>query len=231
MEVNMNMLVYNRIGSKKQIKSLLIVFIVSFTLFSCEQPKPQKEMEQSNRTVETILNRRSIRSYKPEQIKQEQLDTIMQCAINAPSALNKQSWEVRVIQNADLLNRINSSFVEKAKGKSLQGSAARAQEPGFSVFHGSPTLIIVGKDKNNPYSAVDCGMLAQNILLSAESMNIGTCVIGNMASILNDPDAKEFLTEIGIPDTHDVIFGIAIGYKNESPAAKPRDTNKVKYIK
>lgn len=177
------------------------------------------------------MSRRSIRSYKPEQITPEQLDTIVKCAINAPSALNKQSWEIRVIQSADLLSRINNSFVEKAKGKSLQGSAARAQEPGFSVFHGAPTLIIVGKDKSNPYSAVDCGLLAQNILLSAESMDIGTCTIGNMAGILNDPDSKDFLKEINMPDTHEVVFGIAVGYKNESPDAKPRDESKVQYIR
>lgn len=187
--------------------------------------------EHKNEVVEAIKNRRSIRSYKPEQIDQAQLDTIIDCGISAPSALNKQSWEIRVIQDADLLKRINDSFVEKAKGKELKGSAARAQEPGFSVFHGAPTLIIVAKDKSNPYSAVDCGLLAQNILLSAESMNIGTCTIGNMASILNDPDAKEFLKEINMPDTHEVAFGIAIGYKNESPEAKPRDASKVQYIK
>ena len=215
-------------------KKFFLVASACLTLLSCEKAKKEnggQTMKQSNAVVETIMNRRSIRSYKPEQIKPEQLDTIIQCAINAPSALNRQSWEVRVIQNPDLLNRINKSFVEKSKGKTLQGSAARAQEPGFSVYHGAPTLIIVGKDKSNPYSAVDCGLLAQNILISAESMNIGTCVIGNMANILNDPDAKHFLKEINLPDSHEVAFGIAIGYKNELPEAKPRDTSKVQYIK
>lgn len=214
-------------------KKMFIAAIASLMLFSCNNSTKEKtsDMEQKNAVVEAIMSRRSIRSYKPEQITPEQLDTIVKCAINAPSTLNKQSWEIRVIQNADLLSRINNSFVEKAKGKSLQGSAARAQEPGFSVFHGAPTLIIVGKDKSNPYSAVDCGLLAQNILLSAESMNIGTCTIGNMAGILNDPDSKDFLKEINMPDTHEVVFGIAVGYKNESPDAKPRDESKVQYIR
>lgn len=215
---------------------ILTVLSLSCLIFmSCNQPVKETMTttvpEHKNEVVEAIKNRRSIRSYKPEQIDQAQLDTIIDCGINAPSALNKQTWEVRVIQNADLLKRINDSFVEKAKGKDLKGSASRSQEPGFSVFHGAPTLIIVGREKNNPTSFVDCGLLAQNILLSAESMNIGTCTIGNMASILNDPDAKEFLKEINMPDTHEVAFGIAIGYKNESPEAKPRDASKVEYIK
>jgi len=200
-------------------------------LFSCENMKEKEEVKKTNTTIETILNRRSIRAYKAEQIKPGQLDTILQCAINAPSALNRQPWEIRVIQNPGLLARINEAFVEKAKGKNLQGSAARAQEPGFNVFHGSPTLIVVGKDKSNPYSAVDCGLLAQNILLSAESMDIGTCVVGNIAGILNDPGSHSFLEEIKMPETHEIVFGIAIGYKNETPQAKPRDKNKVIFIK
>ena len=214
-------------------KNVVFVAMALLSLLACKQEnKPTVvDMGDKNKVVEAIMDRRSIRSYKPEQVEQSKLDTIIQCAINAPSALNKQSWEVRVVQNADLLKNINARFVENAKGKSLQGSAAKSQEPGFSVFHGAPTLIIVARDKSNPYSAVDCGLLAQNILISAESMNIGTCVIGNMANILNDPDAKHFLKEINLPDSHEVAFGIAIGYKNELPEAKPRDTSKVQYIK
>ena len=212
-------------------KKTFLILLGSVLLFSCTSKNETKEMKQENQVVKTIMDRRSVRAYQTEQIKQEQLDTILQCAINAPSALNKQSWEVRVIQNADLLARINQSFVDKAKGKELQGSASRAQEPGFSVYHGSPTLIIVAKDKSNAYSPVDCGLLAQNILLSAESMNIGTCVVGNMASILNDSDSKHFLEEIKMPETHEVVFGIAIGYKAETPDAKPRDANKIIYCK
>lgn len=218
-------------------KKILFAVVVLATMFSCqkaEKKEGEKSMsstEHKNEVVEAIMNRRSIRAYKPEQIKQEQLDTIMQCAINAPSALNLQSWEVRVVQNADLLHRINAQFVEDSKGKELKGSAAKAQEAGFSVYHGAPTLIIVAREKTNPYSAVDCGLLAQNILISAQSMNIGTCVIGNMASILNNPKSKGFLTEINIPDTHEVVFGIAIGYKDQAPDAKPRDAAKVQYVK
>lgn len=217
----------------KKISGIIVIALL-FILVACGESEKAKEVSmesKKNAVVEAIMNRRSIRAYKPEQIDQAQLDTIIQCGINAPSALNKQSWEVRVIQNADLLAAINNRFVEKAKGKTLQGSAAKAQEPGFSVFHGAPTLIIVARDKSNSYSAVDCGLFAQNILLSAQSMNIGTCVIGNMASILNDPGSKEFLEAMQMPDSYEVVFGIAIGYKNESPEAKPRDIAKVQYVK
>ncbi len=216
---------------------IFTVLSLSLLIFiSCNQPVKESETSKEpviakNAVVENIMSRRSIRKYKPEQVAQAQLDTIIQCGINAPSALNKQSWEVRVIQNPELLNKINTAFVDEAKGKSLPGSASKAQEEGFSVFHGAPTLIIVASDKSNQASAVDCGLFAQNILLSAQSMNIGTCVIGSVAGVFNKPTSKGLLKAINLPDTHEVIFGISVGYKNESPDAKPRNENKVEYIK
>jgi nitroreductase len=137
---------------------------------------------------------------------------------------------VRVVQNRDLLQRLNNSFVEYAKGKELKGSAARAQEPDFSVFHHAPTLIIVAADRNNPYSAVDCGLLAENILLSAAALGLGTCIIGNMSAPLNAPGTEALRDELRLPNSHHVVFGIALGYKNEAPVAKTRDLSKVQII-
>ncbi|MFR9166289.1 MAG: nitroreductase family protein [Dysgonomonas sp.] len=215
-------------------KKLLLLPLAFLVLSSCNENNEKTEnmpVEKKNEVYETIMKRRSIRAYKAEQVPQEKLDSVMKCAIYAPSALNRQPWEVRVVQSAELLAKMNKRFVEQAKGKNLQGSASRAQEAGFNVFHGAPTLIVVARDKNNPYSAVDCGLLAQNVLLSAYSLNLGTCVIGNTASLLNNPSNKDLLQALDLPDTHEVAFGIAIGYPNETPDAPQRDTNKVKYIK
>jgi nitroreductase len=117
---------------------------------------------------------------------------------------------VRVIQNQDLLNRI------------------REVDSVFS--YGAPALIVVAKDKNNSFSSADCGFLAQNILLMAEALDLGTVVLGNMGGIPNNPDAKDIIEALALPDTHEVLFAIAIGYKNESPDARERDASKVQYI-
>ncbi|KAA6348932.1 FMN reductase [NAD(P)H] [termite gut metagenome] len=187
---------------------LLTLFVV--TLFvSCAQEKVEVKSKASV-VYENIMSRRSIRSYKPEQVSKAQLDTIIKCAINAPSAGNGQSWQVRVIQSQDLMNRI------------------REVNSGFS--YGAPSLIVVAKDKNSAISSADCGLLTQNILLMAEAMDLGTVVLGNMGGIPNNPDAKDIIEALALPDTHEVLFAIAIGYKNESPEARERDASKVQYI-
>jgi nitroreductase len=82
----------------------------------------------------------------------------------------------------------------------------------------------------NSYSGFDAGLLTQNILLSAEALGLGTCPLGGLAGILNSDQGKDIVKQLDLPKNYKVILGISLGYKNESPDAKPRDAAKVKYI-
>lgn len=192
----------------------LFLFILLFSaITSCNsQEKPavaDNTLSKSDVVIENILNRRSVRKYQPQQVSKDTIDIIMNCAVNAPSALNKQPWEIRVIQNKEIL-------------KKIEGLGAK--------FHGAPTLIVIGKDKENSYASFDCGLLTQTILLTAESMDLGTCSLGSVAAILNQEAAKDVFETLGLPDNYDAVLAIALGYKAERPDAKPRDSSKVKYI-
>lgn len=207
--------------------ALLVVFVAS-----CETKNQEKmEVNKKDVVIENIMNRRSIRSYKPEQIKDAELEQIIECGINAPSGLNKQSWELRVIQNPDFIAEMNNGFVKYAAGLELEGSASRSQQPGFSVFHGAPTVILVASNQSL-YSPVDCGLLGENILLSAEAMDIGTCVVGGVVEYLDTQEAKEnIVPRFKLSEGYKPLYCIVMGYKNESPKAKPRDKSKVEYIR
>ena len=213
----------------------LAISLFVLVAVSCNEQKKEGTVmkEQKNEVVETIMSRRSIRSYKPEQIKPEQLDTILRCAVNAPSALNKQTWQVRVVQNPDILKAINDGFVKYAADKEMQGSASRSQQPEFSIYHGAPTLMIVAGKKSESYSTVDCALLGQNVVLAAESMDIGSCIIGSVAAYLKTPEAMDTIVApyLNITDDYELLFAISLGYKNEHPDAKPRDESKIHIIR
>lgn len=213
-------------------KYFILPLVVAALLTSCEtKQQAPAEVNKTDVVVENIMSRRSIRSYKPEQITNAELEKILECGINAPSGLNKQSWQVRVIQNPEFIAEINKGFVNYAASLQMEGSASRSQEPGFSVFHGAPTVILVAAN-NNTYSAVDCGLLGQNILLSAEAMNIGTCVVGGVVEYLNTPEAKQnIVPRFNLPEGYQPLYTIVMGYKNESPKAKPRDKGRIEYIR
>ncbi|MDR2383644.1 MAG: nitroreductase [Prevotellaceae bacterium] len=194
------------------------IVMLSFGILMCscgymtvkvEEKTEIKKVEEKKKSsaIDVIMSRRSVRSYKSEQIKDEELNTILECGINAPSAMNNQSWEIRVIQKPEILKKIEGSF------------------------HNAPTLIVIASAADNFFSPVDCGLLGQNILLAAESLDIGTCVVGNFTNFLNSPEGAEVVQSLELSDGYKPLYSIAVGYKNERPEAKPRDKGKIKIIK
>lgn len=189
----------------------------------------QQCSEQKNQVVDCIMSRRSIRAYKPEQIKDEELQTILECAINAPSARNSQPWEVRVMQNKDAIENLNKEVIADMIEKRPEAKERFADE-NASVFFHAPTLLVVAYDTTQYWGQSDCGMLVQNILLAAESMNIGSCAVGCCREYFNSPKAADFVKSLNLPENYVVYLTVTLGYKDENPDAKPRDDKKVAYM-
>ena len=193
---------------KKLFFAAIIGALVVLPACTCNEESCAETKSTSGIVMENIMNRRSIRDYKPEQIASDTIDMIVQAAINAPSARNIQPWEVRVIKNENILNQIKS-VNERA-------------------FFNAPVLIAVAYDTTNFYAPFDCGLLTQNILLAAESFGIGTCVLGGISNTFNE--SQELMSTLEFSENYKVIVGIALGHKNQFPEAKPRDVNKVRVI-
>ncbi len=189
----------------------------------------QQCSEQKNQVVECIMSRRSIRAYKPEQIKDEELKTILECAINAPSARNSQPWEVRVIRDKEAIDNLNKEVIADMIEKRPEAKERFADE-NASVFFHAPTLLVVAYDTTQYWGQSDCGMLVQNILLAAESMNIGSCAVGCCREYINSPKAADFVKSLNLPENYVVYLTVTLGYKDENPDAKPRDDKKVAYM-
>ncbi|MDL1912945.1 MAG: nitroreductase [Bergeyella sp.] len=176
--------------------------------------------------LNNILTRRAIRKYTDQEVAQEMLDTVMRCAIFAPSATNAQPWEVRVIRNQDILTEINERWRKTAAKK----DTALARDLEFSVFHHAPVLIVIAGDSKNPKARVDVGIMLQTILLSAHGLGLGTCPIGMLIPPLTLPENRDIIKLLNIPEGYEVMGNVALGYPDESPEAPVRFSDKVKYI-
>lgn len=172
--------------------------------------------------VETILQRRSIRKYKQQPVERERLEKIIECGVYAPNGMGRQSWEVRVVDAPRLLAEIDSTYNAFAGGDT-DGSFRKAA-------FGAPVLIFVAYDTRYDLSQVDCGLLGGNIMVSARSMGIGTCCLGGICRFFNAPEGSALLKRLDFPETHKLLYAIALGYPDESPAPKPRIMEKVKFI-
>lgn len=176
-----------------------------------------------NQVVETIMTRRSVRQYKPQAVEREKMQTIVECGINAPNAMNKQPWEVRVVDNADYINGVTELY-KKANPKA-------AEDPAFkNMFRNAPTVVFIGHDTKSESSPFDCGLLAENMMISAWSMGIGSCCLGSPARFMKTPEAAEYLQKLGFSEGYELLYCIGFGYPDESPAAKPREAAKVKFV-
>ena len=182
-----------------------------------------------NQTMETIRNRRSVRQYLPEQIKEEELETILEAAIYAPTGHNDQPWHFTVVQNTDLINEINQGAKKVMGEMDIDWIAKLAAIEKFNIFHRAPTAVIVSGKKDATTPLVDCAAAVENMLIAAESMDIGSCWIGFAKFYFLNPENRE---KFDIPEDNEVHFGVSLGYKvRENPQAPERNKNVFTYFK
>ena len=178
----------------------------------------------SNAVINAIMERRSIRKYLDKPVEHEKLEIVVRCGINAPSGMNRQPWIVRVVENQQLINDVTEAY-KKENAEQVK------RDPTFkNMFRNAPNIICVCTPKNG--GDLDAGLLGENMMLAAQSLGLGTCCLGGPVRFLNtNPNAKFFLDKLDIPEDYQLNYILAIGYPDESPAAKPRDASKVKFIK
>lgn len=206
-------------------KTLLTFALATLMFTSCNQPKEQNaETESSNDAVtELMMSRRSIRKYKDSLINKETLDEILKCGVNAPNGKNLQAYEIRVLSSA-LIDSITSAVVKD--------NPQIGEREGFkNIFVDAPCVLCIAYDTTYDMSQVDCGLLGENIILSAWSKGIGSCCLGSSARWIKDsPSAKPYLDKIGFSEGYELLYCIALGYPDETPEAKPRTMDKIKYM-
>ncbi len=169
-----------------------------------------------NAVVETIMARRSVRKYTDQIIPREDIATIVECGINAPSGMNQQPWEVRVVDNQELIAEMT-----KANGGVKEGER--------NMFRNATTLIFVA-NKADGGGALDCGLLGENMAIAAQSMGYGSCFLGGPVRFFFTEKGKPFLEKLQFSPDYRLLYILGLGYPAEAPDAKPRDAAKVKYV-
>lgn len=185
-----------------------------------------------NEILRAIKNRRSIRQYKAEPIGDAELQTIMEAAVYAPSAMNQQKWHFTVVQNREMLAKMNNIARENLLNSGIEFLAERAKDPDFSIFHNAPAVVLITADEKAMFTGIDCGAAAENIAVAAESLNIGSCVIGMAEFLFASENANEIKKELGIPEGYKHIISVVLGYKDvENPPVPPKNKDVINYIK
>lgn len=193
-------------------------------------------MNLANETIGTIRGRRSIRNYSERDVPEELIKTLIDTGIHAPSALALFPWSFIVVRDRAMIKRISDyakpAVIAGLKNEKSGGMTKRylnmVGEEGFSIFYNAPCLLLIlGKDEA-PFANVDCSLCAQNIMLAAHSLGLGTCWIGSGRYIEKDPG---IMADLGFPEGYHLVSSLVLGYPAEEPEMPERPEADIHWIK
>jgi len=208
-------------------KILLGLALMALMLTSCNGSCKQEQTTATDTTkivTDLMMSRRSIRAYKDKAISRETLNEILKCGINAPNGKNLQSYEIRVIDSPALIDSITKAVVTDKPDI--------AHRDGFkNIFVNAPCVVCIAYDTNYDMAQIDCGLLGENIILAAWAKGIGSCCLGSSARwILDSPSAKPYLDSMAFSKGYELLYCIALGYPDETPDAKPRRNDMIRFM-
>ncbi len=191
-----------------------------------------------NETMQTILHRRAIRRFDERQIEEELLYQILQAGLYAPSAGGKQGVIFAVCQDKEVnerlgkIKRANSDpHMATEKNYVSKEQPSIADDPKLiNAFYDAPTVITMFAPKNFLFSADDCAVAAENMMLAADSLGIGSCYIGQGWTAFADSYGQEILRKWEIRTDYYAVMQLLLGYPkagNRHPAAKARKNDRI----
>lgn len=175
---------------------------------------------EQNAVISTICGRRSVRDFLDKRISKEMLEQIAACGYYAPSGHNMQSWRFTVICDHAEIKRLRETISPVAKRNKVY----------FYGFNNPDTLILVSNDRRNPYGIQDSSCAAQNIMLAAHSLGLGSVWLNVLMKLCDEPEIRPILDAYGIPGCHNVWAMIALGYPANRPSTLAKRTDVIHWI-
>ena len=208
-------------------KKLLLGIAAALSMTACNENKQQQQtadIDTASVVNDLMMSRRSIRAYKDSVISRETLNEILKYGINAPNGQNLQSYEIRVIDSPALIDSITQAVVKD--------NPKIAERAGFkNIFVNAPCVVCIACDTQYDMAQIDCGLLGENIILAAWAKGIGSCCLGSSARwILDSPSAKPYLDRMAFSKGYKLLYCISLGYPAETPKAKPRRDDMIKFM-
>ena len=184
----------------------------------------------TNETLNLISSRRSHRAYETTPLTEEQLDALLKAAMESPSAVNRQPWHFTVVRNQELLDEWNKEVWNQMMKRDPERRSPRFADKDFHVFYHAPTVIVISGMPDNHYTQIDGGIAVENIALAAESMGLGTVILGMPGDAFQSEKADYFRKALKFPQDWDFVIAVAIGVPADTKEAHPLKEDRIAFV-
>jgi len=183
-----------------------------------------------NEVLSAIAQRFSCRGYDGRPIEREKLDALVTAALQAPSAMNLQPWEIIVITDKGLVDEMDAACMETLGAAEDKSFYNRMMERGGKVYYNAPCLFLILKQPDNRRADIDCGIVTQNICLAAHSLGLDNVIVGMGEIPFNGPHGDEFKKRVGWTDGMAFAMGVLVGYGNVTKEPHEIDITKARFV-
>jgi nitroreductase len=183
----------------------------------------------SNSTLDAIFARRSVRAYTAQKVDDETIALLARAALAAPSGSNSQPVNLIVVQDTGLVLELEKAVVDFFVKTGNAGVTERIKSRKNKVFYDAPVVFFLAvKNKAN----TDAGIMSENLAIAAESLGLGSVILGLPGVVSNDPEtAGKWKARLGFPEGYEYGLAVAVGYAADQGKPHEIDLGKISYYK
>ncbi|MBQ8831290.1 MAG: nitroreductase [Oscillospiraceae bacterium] len=170
-----------------------------------------------NDVINAIMERRSVRGYTSEPLTEDELYTLLQCGLWAPSGRNDQTTMFSVVQDDELMQRLHNEALGDAPFKCF--------------YYGAPCVIFLFDKAGNKWSVANASLAIENMHIAAHSLGLASIILGCIKDYMLSEKGEEWKKILGIPEDYDFVLALAVGHPTDDGKVFPRDEKNIVYVK
>lgn len=182
-----------------------------------------------NDTLKALFERSSIRRFTDEPLTEDHLDTFARAALASPSGMDAQPWHFVFVTDPAVISAVSEGALDTFRRAGNQTVLDRVASRHASLFYGAPLVVFITLPASA--SPIEAGITAQTLALAAQSMGLGSCIIGLAGAAFSGDVGDVTARRIGIPDGHAFALSVAIGHPAMSKAPHTAHPEKITWIR